>query len=427
MSTNVNNWEGLGYKELGAWIADKTTEQAQYFKSRQTNNGDFKMDTTEVEIVRSRNKELEDANKRYQELQEVDRIYQQNSNASKSINEPVVSLPFGNGNPNGTENSGQVSATKSLGELFTDSRTYKSIGFHNDMTQYAVDIPDVDFSHFIKATLTTAAGYAPANNRGTAVVDSAIRRAVVGDLVPTDATTVGVVKYMEETTFTNAAAGVVEGAAKPESTLVWTERSVPVEVIATYIPVTNQQLDDVPGIEGLINRRLTQMVLLKEEDYLLSGTGTPPQMTGFLVKAGTNSITVGADSNIDAIYKGMAAVRNTGFAEPTGIVIHPNNWTPIRLAKTTTGEYIYGDPSVAGPESLFGLPVIVTTAMTANTALTGDFRMFSHISRRYGITVIVGMINDDMIKNKKTILVELRESLEIYRATAFSKIATLST
>jgi HK97 family phage major capsid protein len=158
----------------------------------------------------------------------------------------------------------------------------------------------------------------------------------------------------------------------------------------------------------------------------LNGTGTPPQMTGFMVKAGTNSQARGSDSNVDAIFKGMQLVRTVGFAEPTGIVLHPTNWTSIRLMKTADGIYIWGSPSEIGPERIFGKPVVVTTAMTENSGLTGDFQLFSHISRRMGITVIVGMINDDLVKNKRTILAELRESLEIYRPAAFTILSSLN-
>jgi HK97 family phage major capsid protein len=424
MSTQVNTWEGLGYKELGEWIQEKTTEQNNYFKSRSDGKGSFNMDTDEVEIVRHRNKALEDANTRFAQLKEVDRIYQQTVDASKSLKEPMQLVPFESAN--GQANQMQQYVPQEPGALFTASKAYKSVGFHNDMTQYAVTLDDFDFTKYIKTTLTTTAGYAPVNARGPSVVDFAARRPVVGDLVPTDSTNVSIVKFMQEGTPTNAAAGVSENAAKPESALSWTEVTVPVEVIAHYIPVTNQQLDDVPGMEGLINRRMSQLLLLTEENYLLSGTGTPPQVTGFLVKAGTNTQALGADTNLDCIYKGMQAVRVVGYAEPTGVVLHPNNFATIRLAKTTTGEYIYGDPSVAGPETVFGKPVIQTTAMTAGTGLVGDFVGYSHISRRMGVTIIVGMINDDMIKNKKTILAEMRESLEIYRPAAFTKCTGLT-
>lgn len=425
MAMQVNDgWENLSCKELGDWINERTTQVRNFFKSKEDGKGGYAMDDGQVVIVQEWNNGLIKANERHRNLLAAEAIAKKNAEDYKALKEPMNLVPFESANGQ-TNLQTQQYVPQEPGKLFTASKAYKSVGFHNDMTQYAVPLDDFDFTKYVKTTITTAAGYAPVNARGPAVVDFAARRPVVGDLVPTDATSVAIVKFMQESTPTNAAAGVTENLAKPESVLAWTEVTVPVEVIAHYIPVTNQQLDDVPGIEGLINRRMSEMLLLKEEDYLLNGTGTPPQITGFLVKAGTNTQALGADTNLDCIYKGMQAVRTVGYAEPTGVVVHPTNWTTIRLAKTTTGEYIFGDPSVPGPETVFGKPVVVTTAMTSGTALVGDFVGYSHISRRMGVTIIVGMINDDMVKNKKTILAELRESLEIYRPAAFTKCTGL--
>ena len=60
-------------------------------------------------------------------------------------------------------------------------------------------------------------------------------------------------------------------------------------------PVTNQQLEDIPGIQSLINNRLLLMLELAEETALLSGTGTPPEITGIYNKASIGSQAKGAD------------------------------------------------------------------------------------------------------------------------------------
>jgi HK97 family phage major capsid protein len=330
--------------------------------------------------------------------------------------QPVRNIPFEGGISSEEQEKLNKPVGKSLGDMFTEHAQFKAM--HKvPGARFAVDLPDVT----MKTLMTTAAGLAPANPRTAKIVLSAQRRPVVADLIPQDNTTLSAIKYMEETTFTNNAAFVGEGLVKGEAALVFTERTALVETLAVWLPVTMQQMEDIDGMRAVIDNRLTLMLELKEEDGLLNGNGVSPQLDGFYNKV-TQSQAKGADATPTAIYKAITKVRVNGMAEPTGIVLHPNDWQDIVTLQDLNGNYIFGNPFQMEPvERLWGKPVVATSAATENTGLLGDFQLYSHISRKMGID-ISDSHDTYFIYNKLAIRAEERLSLEIYRILAFCEV-----
>lgn len=418
----TDTWKSLDFKNLGGFLVTKREELKSFFDEHKKDNG-YDMTEEDVKDVRLRNEELADATKKWEADRELDSTFQKNVEEMKRLNQPHYTLPHQNGN--GSQPNQEV---KSFAQLFAEHPEYKARAArnHNSNDVYTIELPEVMPLAIKVDNITTAAGWAPFSPRGPEVVGYALRRPVVGDLIPTDPTTYAQIIYMEQTEFNNQADTVAEGGPKPKSRVQWTQRTVNVVKIATHMVVTDEQLDDVPGFQAELDRSGTLMLKLTEEEKLLRGPGGD-DMTGFYNKPSTQSQSASGMKSADAFYLAMAKVRHIGFAEPTGHVIHPDNWSPIRLMKTLDGQYIWGSPSEVGPERMWGKPVIVTTAATANTGLTGDFQLYSHISRRMGIKIIVGYINDDLTNNRRTVIVEMRESLEIKRAAAFCLVPNLTT
>lgn len=275
-------------------------------------------------------------------------------------------------------------------------------------------------------TLITSASLAPLPDRQP-VVPSPQETATVADLMLQGTTGAQVIDYYEETTFTNAAAEVAEGVAKAEGAIDFTLRQDPVRKIATWIPVTDEMLADVPAFESYLRERLAFMVKLREEGQILNGDGSTPNLEGIMHRTGVQTVTGYGLSTLDSIYKAITNVRAVGFAEPTAGVFHPNDWFDIRTSKATgTGEYLLGPPNVEGDLRIWGLQVRVTTKQIENTGLVGAFRPHAQLFRRTGIEIAISTENEDyFLKNKVAVRAEERLALAVYRPSAFCKVEAL--
>ena len=410
----------MNWKELLEKLNAKRAELAEIFaKAAVKIDGQDRYNLTPAQLddVKARNAEIDDLAMQIENMKSADEIFQANAKAMRESNRPASQLPLG-GAKNAEGRAHEQREVKSLGQLFVEAQEYKN---RRGIKGLEVKLNDFDFLE-VKTLMETGAGFAPQAIRTGRVVEYANRRPVVADLIPQTPTTQSAVVYMEETTFTNNAATRAEGGQAGESALAYTERSKAVREIATFLPVTEIQLEDVAQAQSLIDNRLMTMLSLTEETQLLTGDDNAPNLGGFLTIV-TQAQALGADPVPDAIYKGMTKVRATGFAEPSAIVIHPNDWQAIRLLRTTDGIYIWGNPSEAGPERIWGLPAVITTAETENTALLGDFQLYSEIFRRRGANIKVSDSHSDyFIKGKLAIRADERLALAIYRATAFCKI-----
>lgn len=288
--------------------------------------------------------------------------------------------------------------------------------------------PSVEFQATLLDTTSGSGGPLITPDYRPGIVELRFQPPTMADLIAPGTTDSNAIIYMKETTFTNAAAAVAEGAVKPESTLVYVQATDPVQKIANWIPVTSEALEDISGLRSMIDARLRFGLQLAEDNALLNGNGTPPQISGILDRAGLTAAQArGADSNMDAILKQISTIQTTVFVPPSGIVINPANWQTIQLIKNAAGNYM-GTGPWASPQTpmLWGLPVVVTSKIASGTALVGDFRGSAQIFRKGGVTVVATNSHSDwFIYNKTAVLAEERLALAVYREAAFGTITGL--
>lgn len=365
--------------------------------------------------IRRRNLEMSDLGTVLDRLELLEQIKYNNNAELNRMNKPGA----GNGMVfPGDGGSKQQFDPRDL-RTFLKSHAQYQLFREGKVNSVGIDLP-VDN---IKTLVTLSTVNAQAIRRPP--VEMALEERTVADLMLQGSTDGNTIEYYEETTFTNAAATVAEGVAKPEGAVGFTLRTEPIRKIAHWIPATKEALDDVPFLESQLRGRMAFGVVRIEEAQLLTGNGAGTNLVG-LVNRGVQTQAKGADPTPDAVYKGMQKVRGAaglGFAEPTATVFHPNDWTDIRLLRTNDGIYIWGNPSDEGPDRIWGLPVRQTTAMSEGTALVGAFRPHAEVIRREGLTIILSTEHSTFaVENKVAIIAEERLGLAVYRPSAFATI-----
>lgn len=247
---------------------------------------------------------------------------------------------------------------------------------------------------------------------------------VIRDLLTTIEIQTDSVEFSYIDTFTNNAGMVAELAKKPQSELTFDMETLPTRVIAHFIKASKQALSDNTFLQGLIDNRLRRGLDAKIEQQLLLGDGLTQNLRGLLPNAtafsNTQLSTVATPNRLDVIRLAMLQTVLSGYAS-NGIVLNPLDAFTIGLTKDDVGGYLISNPlATTGNMTLWGLPVIESTSMTADNFLVGDFKQ-AELYNRWDTTVEAGYENDDFTKNMVTLLCESRLALGIVDKLALVK------
>ena len=334
---------------------------------------------------------------------------------------------------------------KTIGESFVNTDAYKG---YQEAGVKGLD-STVKFSPMgYKATLGAglSQNFPPEVLRQPGILESALRDpdAIIGlfDQIETDQNSFA---YMEETTFTNAAAEQAEEATTAEATLDFTEKTASIRKIGVFLPVTEELLADVNGIQGYVNSRLGTMMKLRLDGQIMDGDGSAPNLGGLLNTSGINSFAYGSYSGelarLGQIYQAITEIRKDAFVEPDAIIMHPSDWYDIVTsvtdqAGTTSAGLASKNPLfvVSGgfgadvTPRIWGLPVVASSAVNAGTQMVGKFGggEAAHLVMRQGIDLAVSDSHSDFfLKGKLAIRATMRVGLVVYRPTAFCKLTQM--
>ena len=333
-------------------------------------------------------------------------------------------------------------ARKTLGEAFLDSPEFKSLmqsGSANMPAPYKSG-SDVYSQKDLYSALPTGTPGSFGTIQRDAIVVPPMRTKRVRDLFPTRTTTAAVIEYFRMTGFVNNAAAVSERSgtpanftAKPQSSFTFVGEQAPVRTLAHWEAAHRNVLADEPQLRSIIDNELMYGLRLQEDSQILNGDGTGENLTGVLQTNGIQtydwsdgaySATAGmSDTKADAIRR-AATLSFLAYYEPTGVVLHPNDWEDIELTKDGNGAYVVAvSVAMGGEQKLWRIPVVDTPAITEGTALVGAFGTGAQLYDREQASIRISEQHADFfVRNAIVILAEQRLALAVKRPEAFVKV-----
>jgi HK97 family phage major capsid protein len=272
------------------------------------------------------------------------------------------------------------------------------------------------------------------------IVVPPMRTKRVRDLFPVRTTTSTVIEYFRMTGFTNNAAAVAERnagdtafAAKPQSSMTFEGVQTSVRTLAHWEAAHRNVLADEPQLRSIIDNELMYGLRLQEDAQILTGNGQGENLMGIMNTTGvqtynwsqgaTAAANQKADTKADAIRR-AATLSYLAYYEPSGVVLHPNDWESIELTKDGNGQYLIAlSVAMGGEPKVWRLPIVETPAMTESYALVGAFGTGAQIYDREQASIRISEQHADFfIRNAIVILAEQRLALAVKRPESFVKV-----
>ena len=155
-----------------------------------------------------------------------------------------------------------------------------------------------------------------------------------------------------------------------------------------------------------------------EDNQMLNGSGVGQNLRG--LRTAATAYTGGGGTKIDMLRRALTQLQNADF-EATGIVLHPNDFEDLELAKDGDGNYVIGAPKGAAPSTLWSKAIVVTRAMPASNFLVIDGTQAAEIHDRLGATLAIGVTDTDFVRNLVVLRVEGRLGLSRPKSDGITK------
>ena len=295
---------------------------------------------------------------------------------------------------------------KTAGQEFISSEVFKSMAA-GDREKARIEV---------KNTVVTGTNM-PFEVQRDGVIPGSFAPLTIRQQIPTITVASNSVSSLRELAWTNGAAEVAEGAAKPESDITFEPYNVQIETVAHWIKVSNQLLADAPAVAAYIDTRLRDGLAQRVDRQLLLGNGTTPNLSGLTDAGNFVAFTPTSGANlVESINKAKYNRWALGEVVDT-VIVNPADWAAMEVLRegAGSGAYLYGAPGTNAGAQPFGVNVVMSPFMPAGQFLIGSLRGSAIIYQRQGAVVEMGYVNDDFTKNLVTIRAEERLGLGVDR------------
>jgi HK97 family phage major capsid protein len=279
----------------------------------------------------------------------------------------------------------------------------------------------------VKADMTTAADFTgeviPADRVPGYKYDPT-RLVHVRQLIPQGSTTSDVVRFVKESGYTNGAAATAEGATMGQSDFDFTATDANVQKIASYFRISEEMLNDTPQLTSYLSARAPEKLLEVEDTQILNGNGTAPNLSGIITDAaafaaGGFANAIESANEFDVLTVALNQLALSNYAADY-IMINPTDFHKILLLKSSQNEYLVKDWNQGLQPRINGVPVILSTAVTSDKYLVGNFGMGTQLWVRDNVGVEFFREDGTNVRDGfVTVRVQERVALTNYLPNAF--------
>lgn len=204
----------------------------------------------------------------------------------------------------------------------------------------------------------------------------ALRADHIRGLLPIGSTDAQTISFVKEANAENGAAAVAEGSTLAQSDIDLVETTVKLEKIGTYMRITEEMLSDIPALTSFLSARVPQRILAAEDNEILNGDGTTPNLDGLFTDGtafaeGGFADAVESANEYDVLIAALNQLQLANY-KANVILMNPTDLHKIVLLKSTANEYLKNQIYQGLQPSIAGVPIVTNTAVTAGKFLTMD-------------------------------------------------------